>query len=308
MGKIHRITDYLQESNRFSIYSSVFRVYLGFHVIKKIYLSWGSISLITGDMLDAKVQLPAFLKFLTDILISDVPVVYYIGILISFLYMFGIGRIYVAIVFHLLCRLLSEINYLYSNGGDNILLFVSLYMIFVDSYNHLALNPTEKKSNTLTNYLSNLGAYAIMIHLCVIYFVSSMHKIHADVWFNGVATYYIMNLERYNSPINQYFFKNGFVIGLTTYFTIAFELLFPILVWNKNLRKICLVAGLFMHLGIYFTMMIYDFEILFIMTYGFFVSELAWERFIARFLYKPIAKYELFNIAKQPAHSSYAAG
>ncbi|MEO6917194.1 MAG: hypothetical protein ABI151_17585, partial [Chitinophagaceae bacterium] len=84
------------------------------------------------------------------------------------------------------------------------------------------------------------------------------------------------------SPINEFFFKNAFIIGMSTYFTMAFELFFPIVVWNKKFRPFCLFAGVLIHLGIYFTMMIYDFEILFIMTYGFFLTDKFWQRVISK--------------------------
>lgn len=283
MEKIYRALSSLTQKNNFSAYSAIFRIYLSFHVIKKIYLCWGSISLTSGDLLNQHVNLPTFMSFFTEsMMIHHVPLVYYAGILISFLFMFGIGRFYTAIAFHILCRLLVDMNFMFSNGGDNILMFVSFYMIFINSYEYFCLNPAPARENSAKNFISNLGSYAIMIQLCFIYFVSAIHKIHADVWFNGVATYYVMNLERYSSPINQYLFKNAFIIAASTYFTLAFELFFPILVWNKKLRKFCLIAGLFMHLGIYFTMMIYDFEILFIMVYGFFISNAFWLSLINR--------------------------
>ncbi len=107
-----------------------------------------------------------------------------------------------------------------------------------------------------------------------------MHKIHSDVWFNGVANYYILNLERFCSPLNIYFSKNTFFIATSTYFTLFFELLFPFLVWFKLWRNTFLISGILLHLGIYFFMLIYDFEILFIMTYGFFLTNSEWEKII----------------------------
>lgn len=297
MGKIRRLTEQLANTHNFSFYSAIFRVYLCFHVIKKIYLSWGSISLISGEMIDAKTDLPPVFQFLTSITFSGVPLIYYLALMVAILYLFGAGKFVIAFCFHLICRVLSDINYLFSNGGDNILLFVSLYMIFVDSYQHLSINPTKKKTDSMSNFLSNLGGYAIMIHLCIIYFVSGLHKVHADVWFNGVATYYIMNLERYHSPINKFLFHNAFVIAGTTYFTLAFEIIFPILVWNKNAKVYCLIAGLLVHLGIYFTMMIYDFEILFIMTYGFFIANTTWEHLIKKYIYSRTERFGIFQLS-----------
>jgi len=66
------------------------------------------------------------------------------------------------------------------------------------------------------------------------------------------------------------------LVTLGTYFTLAFELLFPILIWYKKHRLWLLISGVFLHLGIYVTMMIFDFEIYFVAIYGFFISNAFW--------------------------------
>lgn len=128
-----------------------------------------------------------------------------------------------------------------------------------------------------------------MIHLCLAYWVSAFHKIHSDVWYNGVATYYIWQLDRFSSPINFLFMKNSFIITLSTYFTLFFESLFPFLVWFRQTRYFFLVAGVLLHLGIYLTMMIYDFQILFIIIYGFFLKDEIFEYF-----YQKISRSSLY--------------
>ena len=80
-----------------------------------------------------------------------------------------------------------------------------------------------------------------------------------------------------------------FFVGFSTYFTLAFELLFPLFIWNKFYRKFLIFSGIMLHLGIYFFMMIYDFEILFIMIYGFFLTNKQWSKinlWLSKFLVK----------------------
>lgn len=279
MGKFSRIIDNLSEKNYFSNYLPIFRIYICFHIIKKTYLGWGSISLIYGDLIDAKSPILQIFPFL-DYTIGNIPIIIILTIILSLLFAFGIGKRLTVFLLFICIYFNGELIYLYSNGGDNLLTYLCLYLIFTNSYDFLSFKKLKYKNislNKLSSFISNLAVYSIMIHLCLVYFVSFIHKIHSDMWYNGVANYYILNLERYNSPFNYLFSKNSFFIAFSTYFTLAFELLFPILIWNKKFRNPLLFSGIFLHLGIYFFMMIYDFEILFIMIYGFFLTNEEWD-------------------------------
>jgi hypothetical protein len=104
---------------------------------------------------------------------------------------------------------------------------------------------------------------------------------NSKVWFSGVATYYTLNLERFaGTSFNKIIVQNGFFVTIATYVTVLWETFFPALIWNKKARIPLLALGVMMHMGIYFMMMIHDFEILFIATYGFFFTdkELRWAK------------------------------
>lgn len=274
MEKLKKIIDTLTGNNLFQIYLPIFRVYIAFHIVKKIYINMGSISLIFGEentTIDRHIDNYSFLK---SNFIFDVPIIIQLTLLFAIFFGFGILKNFSAIMLFLCNVVINDTFSLFGNGGDNLLYFVLFYMIFTNSYSYFSI--CKYKESYLSNLISNLGVYAIVFHLCLVYFISAMHKIHSDVWFNGVATYYILNIERFCSPFNYLFCKNAFFIGFSTYFTILFETLFPFLIWFKSTRKIFLISGLMMHLGIYFFMMIYDFQILFMMIYGFFITNQEW--------------------------------
>lgn len=279
MGKITKLKGYLSESNHFSNYLPVFRVYIAYHIIKKIYLSLSSFSLLTGDFIEGNSTLLDLAPLLLY-KIGTLPIFFILMILLTVFYGFGIGKRWTILLLAIFMYVFNnEVIALFGNGGDNYLTFIIIYLIFTDSFEHLSfskLDYKKKELKKLSNFVSNLAVYSIMIHICLIYFVSFIHKIHSDVWYNGVATYYILNLERYTSPFNYLFSKNAFFIGFSTYFTLAFEMLFPFFIWKKKYRNLLLISGILLHLGIYFSMMIYDFSILFIMVYGFFLSKSEW--------------------------------
>ena len=286
---------YLNNENHFKYFLPVFRIFLCFHILKKTYLNFKSTSFFFADeLVELKSTAYKSFEWLYSQNIFDIPLIIVLIVITCIFFAFGIGKWVTALILFLEFSFYTEATALTGNGGDNYLYFILMYMIFTDSFQHLSLNKNVHKNS---GYLiSNLACYSIMLHLCIIYFVSAIHKIHSDAWFNGVATYYILNLERYSSPFNHYFSKNAFIVIFSTYFTIAFELLFPFFIWFKKFRNLLLVSGLSMHLGIYFFTMIYDFEMLFMMVYGFFITNNEWQKILIK-----INKYRLkvtrrFNI------------
>lgn len=65
--------------------------------------------------------------------------------------------------------------------------------------------------------------------------------------------------------------------------TIAFEMLFPILVWNRAVRPICIVAGIVFHMSIEITMRIPVFSTLMIITYASYLTDDEVKDFVTRF-------------------------
>lgn len=293
MEKINTLIAHLSQKNHFSVYLSLFRIFLGFHIIKKVYYLWGSQSILLSADSILFTPTSSFIQYfgIDPILILNNSSIFLLALVFtSLLVMFGIGRRISLIVLYILIRILQDLVYPVLNGGDNLMSFVMLYLIFTDCFQHFTLKANLKESSKTRKMISNLAVYSICIHLGYVYFISAIHKIHSDVWFNGTALYYIMHIERFESPLSKYIFNNGFITTCATYFTVLFEMLFIFLIWNKALRPLFLVSGIMLHMGIYFFMMIYDFEIFFMSLYGFFIGNYVWIRLInriRRFLSKP---------------------
>lgn len=282
MGKL---INYLGSKNHYAAYLAIFRVFLCFHIVKKIYVNWGSLSILLENAANERSYY--FEKFpMLFINIANIPLFILIIYALCVLWLLGIGKNITILALSVMYLFFASVFAELANGGDNLLYFILFYMVFTDSYQYFSLTKSNGKYN---NVVSNLSSLSIMIHLCLVYFVSAFHKIHADEWFNGVATYYIWNIDRFKSPFNDWFSRNSFIIAATTYVTLWFEVFFPVLVWFKQTRALLLIVGIALHLGIYFTMMIYDFEILFIALYGFWVSNSFWEKII----FKASTKFNL---------------
>ncbi len=268
------------------IYLSVFRIYLCFHLLKKIFFVWPSSDFLYGN--DGFIFRPASIEILSiDASYFTNNIHFFLSTILFLivLFAFGIGRSITTVLLFLSWYILQQLNIYILNGGDNYLIIILLYMCFTNSFTHLTLsNSRGFLENSITNFLSNLAVYSIIIHLCLIYFISGISKIHSDLWYNGVAVYYIMNIERFQgTDYNVIIAKNGFLVTITTYGTMFWEAFFTLLVSLQSMRVPTLIIGVLLHLSIYVFMMIHDFEILYVMIYGFFFTDedfRKWRRYI----------------------------
>lgn len=273
----------LEEKNHYSFYLAVFRLFTCIYLIKTLISQWPYLHILYGPrsfVTAMPAPLTELLGINSHVIREHYQVFVLLYLLVIVLYLFGIGRHLTALLLFLFYETQQRLCPLVLNGGDNLLKFIMLYMVFADSYQYFSIKVKALQNDTLrrlSNLCSNLCVKAVTIHFCLIYLWSAWHKIHADVWFNGVATYYTFSLERFKgTPWNDWLARNGYFVTFTTYFTLLFETYFPALVWFKKTRVPVVICGIALHLGIYVFMMIYGFEVIFIMTYGFFFRDAEW--------------------------------
>jgi hypothetical protein len=271
-------TDRLQQKNYKSFYLSFLRVAISIWLLKEVVINWPAMDILYG---------PSTFVTLKSNLISRIPGggltlvrTYYLWVIVTYiivilLNILGIGRWFTGLLLFLMVDFLEKMNTSFVNGGDKMVRLILLYMIFANSYQYFVLYKNKKEvseKGELKNLISNLAALSIMLQLCVAYFGSGIAKINDAFWLNGEATYYALSMERFvGTSLNKYIVQQKWIDYLTNYGTIIFELFFPILIWIKRIRKPLLIIGVVFHMCIYIFMMIYGFEIVFILIYGLFL-------------------------------------
>lgn len=222
----------------------------------------------------------SFLDSYSGIIRSNAKIVIFLYTTSLILYVFGVGRRYIAIMTFILFDLIQRMSYITLNGGDNLLKFIFLYLCFADSFRYLSIKKSKPNFTQISDapnlsiFINNLVVLSIKIHLCCAYLLSTFYKLNTEVWFNGLATYYTLSVERFQgTPWNQILAKNGFWVTITTYSTLAIELSFPFLVWFRQTKLFITVATIVLHFGIFIFMMIYDFQIIFIFLHIFFFND-----------------------------------
>jgi hypothetical protein len=113
---------------------------------------------------------------------------------------------------------------------------------------------------------ANFALRLLQIHMCIVYGMSGLSKLQGGLWWQGTATWLTM--------ANYEFCPMWFSIGgvrpylemlrglsrsrpvwetgmfLLTYGTLAFEISFPYLIWNRWTRWAMIIGAVMMHLGI----------------------------------------------------------
>lgn len=287
---IKRVIDYMTLQNNFREYMPFFRVIVCLFILRNIYVSMPYAHLL----FEAESFLPHANSPFIDLFGIDTASLrenyqffQYGFIILVLLYLVGIGKNGTAFLVFFGLEIFQRLNQFILNGGDNLLKFAVLYLIFANSFERFSytpLKPKKESTRQILNFSSNLAGLSLCFHICLVYLATVTHKIHADVWFNGLATYYTLSLERFQgTPFNKILADNGVFVTLSTYFTLLIEALFPILVWFRSTKWIMLFLGICLHLGIFVTMMIYDFQLIFISFYGLFLSNKDWQKIFSFF-------------------------
>jgi len=154
-------------------------------------------------------------------------------------------------------------------GGDSVLRVILFYLCFapvgkawsVDAYkNGEKSNPPQFSWPLLL----------IQIQVCIIYFVTGLTKLHGTYWINGHALSLILANPTY-AKFNFYFLRNipgiEFFLKICTWLILAWELLFPALIFNKKTRDLAIGIGVFINIGIILFLKMHFFGYLMMASY-----------------------------------------
>jgi hypothetical protein len=194
------------------------------------------------------------------------------GILISIIAFFFLPfkRLSLVITYLLLMNLYHKTAPL-QNGGFSLLTIVFFMLLFIDEE---AKNTQNFYWKTIKITVANFTFLALKLQVVFLYLVASYYKLQGESWINGTAFYYVLYNDMYTHPFfTNHFIDNTFVIKAVSWFTLLFQLFFPILVWIKKTKNVMLIAGIFLHVMIAWVMGIVDFGIIMILMYTLFNSE-----------------------------------
>ncbi|MBI2268840.1 MAG: HTTM domain-containing protein [Bacteroidetes bacterium] len=160
---------------------------------------------------------------------------------------------------------------LIQNGGTNLLVITLFYMIFM---NEAAGQQQNNKIRTFEITATNFAFLAAKIQVCLLYFVSAVYKLYGSHWMDGSALYYVLNMDEYSTSwIQKNIANTDWLTIPVTYFTLTFQMLFPVTVWIKKFKPLTLWVGVVFHVLIIFMMGITDFGLIMLIMYLLFASD-----------------------------------
>lgn len=195
-------------------------------------------------------------------------IIFHVGIIAAVLFTIGYKGRFISIMNFILVFSIHERNHMILDGGDNITRIILFYLIFAQTTKHLSIDSyLAKKQNKLSvpsfysNALHNFAILASVIQLCILYLNSAYYKVMGEVWQNGTAIYYILQVEEFSHPFFRSIISSSdFLIVTGTYATLLIQMAFPFSLFNKKTKYIGLILVVGLHLGIAIVMGLYTFS------------------------------------------------
>lgn len=259
----------------FRIYGSLIFLFHFLSILPDFYTFWGQNAIVNPDIMDANIDnlMPtiydihqlinkyAALGFQT--VANTVAIIYIISLISLALGLMSKISAAIALLTHLV--LMQSINiFIY---GVDYMTTISLFylLIFPVGKYHSLDNYLLKKSNS-DNFEQGIYLRIFQIHWCLAYFFSGLSKALGPTWWNGEAIWKALNSYNQASLFNpELWVHYPYIITFLGILTVLLELLFPIGVSVKILRKPWIVSIILMHIAIGALLGLYFFSIVMIL-------------------------------------------
>jgi len=176
------------------------------------------------------------------------------------------------------------------DGGNNLSWLIATYMLFMNT------DGRRRSHATLFGYidtsLSNVAFLLMRLQLVAMYLFAGWCKVTGVHWQSGLSIFYILQLENYSHPtLGSFMVKHWWVSVAGSYFTVAFQTAFPLLIWLRRARPYLFASGILLHSMIFVVMGLPAFALVMVIAYIAFFTD-AWSRGILEF-FRPSTSLEL---------------
>jgi hypothetical protein len=97
---------------------------------------------------------------------------------------------------------------------------------------------------------ANIALRLMQVHLCVVYLFAGLSKLQGPSWWSGDAMWGALASLDYQTMDLTWLAHAMWIVNLATLVSIAWEVSYPFLVWNRHLRPFYLGLAVVIHLGI----------------------------------------------------------
>ena len=183
-----------------------------------------------------------------------------------------------AFLIYLIILSLDSRNHFVLNSGIRIMCFMCLFLAFSRCGEALSFkrlfgiwrlnNPEFGPARDGSVF----GQRLIQVQLALVYWSASCWKLNGQTWIDGTAIFYTTHLLQFQRFSVPYLLDHLWTSRLLTWFALAFEVSFPILIWIKEFRYPLLLLGVLFHLGMDWVLVIPLFQEIMIASYICFID------------------------------------
>lgn len=263
---------------------AVFRIALGLTMLLKLlflfdeielwFSDYGMLDLASSQKILVVPRLNLFEYFSLFQSITVAKTIWLLAFLFSITFCLGIYARLSAFFAYVLLTSLDHRNVLILQDGDSLLRVTLFWMIFAHSSHYYSLSSWIKRNVSRQNTTASAWPLrAIQIQLCLVYISTFWHKTEGNTWWDGTAVYVVSQLSDFQRFDIWGLYSSWVTIKLATWITLAFEGLFPLLIWFQDTRRWFLALGLIFHLGLEWHLSIPLFQWIMISSYCVFLKK-----------------------------------
>lgn len=284
---IHKLFE-LNQKKHMLIGASLIRIAFGFIIVYNYAIHYAQRSFLWGQdgvLGSSQNSLSNFSLYNLSASPLYFEVIYHIGLLAALAFLFGYkGKLSSILNFIFTWSLLMR-NSIISDGGDNIIRILLLYLILTSNTAYFSVDAYVKRKRTaperndspsfsLRNCIHNLAILACLVQVSMLYLTSGSHKAMGELWQNGTALYYILQVEEYTHPFfRDLLLSSDFLMVVGAYITIFAQLAFPFLLFNRYTKYIGMFGVIAMHAGIAVVMGLFSFSFIMIANQLLFLTD-----------------------------------
>jgi hypothetical protein len=171
-------------------------------------------------------------------------------------------------------------------GVDMISTFFFLYAMFAQLGAHYSVDAWLKKGKKVyTQTATSHIAWRLMqIQVCIVYGFSGIEKCKGTRWWDGSAIWDTLSMGTMQRWDLSFVAHYPIVLAASTYLVLFWEIYFPIMIWNKSIKKYVLWGGVLLHLQIGILMNLPSFAAMMMSYYFLFIESEAIKAFMQKWL------------------------
>ena len=182
-----------------------------------------------------------------------INIFYFVLVLSCIIYILGVESIIFNIYIYIMIYLLYGFNNYILDGGNNILIIVLFYMIFTRNAQYFSLYQGGNCSQ-FKNCIHNIFLFLILFQVCVLYFFAGFAKARGDMWFSGIAPYYIFQIDTFTMAwvkgLFNFVINSTLLLLIISYSAIFMQMLFPVLIFNRITKLIVVIGSIGFHIRV----------------------------------------------------------